>query len=89
MLDGLTPEQFDEWLAYREVEPDPLERLIEILKLGFVAVCASWGMHIRPEDIDPMAANSPGQEVTPTQGAQLVTGYLGPARRRGHGNGDR
>ena len=84
MLDGLTPEQFDEWLAYDVVEPDRLARLIEIVKLGFAALCSSWGLNLGPDDFDPQAkaeaAAAPGREVTPEQGAQLLAGYLGPSR---------
>jgi len=84
-LDGLTPEQFDELVAFDQLEPEPLGRLIEIVKLGFTALARAWGMDIRPDDLDPVAkaeaAAAPGQDVTPEQGAQLLTGYLGPPRK--------
>ena len=83
MLDGMTPEEFDEWRAYRELEPDPLGRIAEILKLGFVAVCGAWGLNLTPDTFDPAAETaSPVAEVTPNQGAQMVGSCLGRPGRR-------
>jgi hypothetical protein len=76
MLDGVTPQQFDEWLAYRELEPDPLERLIGVVKLGFATLVAAWGMKIEPSDLDPWGSEP--QEASPEQSAAIVRGKLGP-----------
>lgn len=73
MLDGITREQFDEWLAYREIEPDVLERIIVILKLGFCALCNSWGAKLKPEDFDP----SPNAKRDEALGPQQVAAMLG------------
>jgi hypothetical protein len=68
MLDGMTPEQFDEWIAFRRIEPDPEERLREIVKLGFSALCAAWGSKLELEMLDPWAkepeAMGPGQAAS-------------------------
>lgn len=83
MLDGLLPGEFDEWLAYREIEPDPLDRLFMILRLGFSAVCHTWGAKVEPQDIDPYLEQQDGQkrgevnEVSPEQGAAMVSMALG------------
>lgn len=55
LLDELTPGQFDEWLAWSRLEPDPVMRIAEILKLGFSAVCLAWGMEFDPEILDPLS----------------------------------
>lgn len=83
MLDGLLPGEFDEWLAYREIEPDPLERLFMILRLGFSAVCNAWGAKVEPQHIDPYLEQQDGRkrgevnEVSPEQGAAMVSMVLG------------
>jgi len=53
MLDAISPETFDEWEAFRRLEPDPLDRLREVLKLGFAAVVNAWGVKVEPIDLDP------------------------------------
>jgi hypothetical protein len=88
MLDSLQPGEFDEWLAYRELEPDPIGRIISILRLGFCAVANAWGGKLEPQHIDPDLAremsevsgrtdSEPIQEVTPNQGAAMVSTVLG------------
>jgi len=84
MLDALTPAEFDAWVAWSRLQPDAETRIAEILKLGFTAVCAAWGLTIDPELLDPggpqnVARHQPGptqptgeedvQEVTPDQAA--------------------
>ena len=83
MLDGLLPHEFDEWLAYREIEPDPLDRLFTILRLGFSAVCNAWGAKVEPKHIDPYLDKQTGpaavqqQEVSPDQAVAMVGVALG------------
>jgi len=83
MLDAMEPGEFDEWLAYRKIEPDPLDRLFIILQLGFCILANAWGAKIEPHDIDPFlkqasgASSKPGesvqgQEVSPNQAAAMV-----------------
>ena len=88
MLDGLTRDQFDEWLAYRTIEPDPLDRLFAILRLGFSAVCNAWGAKIEPKHIDPYlekelaggAGTTAAEEMSPNQGAAMVRATVGAGR---------
>ena len=82
MLDGLLPGEFDEWLAYREIEPDPLDRLFTILRLGFSAVCNAWGAKVEPQHIDPYMERQTGtaavqQEASPNQAVAMVSMVLG------------
>lgn len=86
MLDGLDPGEFDEWLAYREIEPDPVDRIITILRLGFVYLCNAWGAKIDLTDIDPYmkatgeAGSGGGGEVSPQQAAAMMTAAFGPRK---------
>lgn len=90
MLDRLTPGEFDEWLAYEEIEPDPLERIVTILGLGFAALSNALGVSLGPEYFDPHltkvrdeqkrspTATAPvGQEVSPEQGARMFSMFAG------------
>lgn len=50
-LDTIEPWQFDEWMAYHAfIEPDEMERIREILKLGFASQSLA---KIKPSDLDP------------------------------------
>lgn len=53
MLADVDPRDFDEWVAFRRIEPDPDERLREILKLGISAICGALGHEVSPETVDP------------------------------------
>ena len=54
-LDTIEPRQFDEWLAFRRLEPDPDERLREILKMGLASLLHAWGVKIEPHMLDPVS----------------------------------
>ena len=71
MLDALSPQQFDEWIAFRRIEPDPADRLRVILTTGLLALCQSWGVEFTPKDLDPMLEEQE-QEVTPEQAAAMM-----------------
>lgn len=47
MLDEIGSRQFEEWLAFRQIEPGPIERLREIVKIGFSVLTKT-----RPRDFD-------------------------------------
>lgn len=68
-LDTIEPWQFDEWVAFRRIEPDPDQWLRSILKLGFAGVCAvcGFGAQIDPEDFDPCSKKLEPIDVTPAQ----------------------
>lgn len=76
MLDGLTPAQFDEWVAYREIEPDPLNRLIHIIKFGFATLANAWGAKIEPDDLDQKQPEH--QPASQHQAAAILSSKLGP-----------
>jgi hypothetical protein len=85
MLDRLTPEQFDEWLAFWELEPDRLERIATILGLGFSALANTLGAKLDPTHFDPHLAKleserrqgKKAEEVSPNQGARMMSMILG------------
>ena len=52
--DSIPPEVFDRWVAFNHAKGNPLDRIAAILKLGFAALCNSWGgSSIKPEDFEP------------------------------------
>lgn len=54
MLTEIRADQFDELMAFNELEPIGDRRLIEVLKLGFTALCHAWEMDLHPNQIDPL-----------------------------------
>lgn len=74
MLDELEPHQFDEWVAYRTLEPDPVERIVEILKRGFTALVLSWGGELDPDDLDPkdFSNDKRNEAMSPAQSAAMA-----------------
>ncbi|KKM69741.1 hypothetical protein LCGC14_0954400 [marine sediment metagenome] len=80
MLDELSPEQFDEWIAYRSIEPDPWERLIAIVKNGFSALCHVWDMKMEPDAFDPMAEQK-SENIAPEEAARQVRQAYDPGQR--------
>ena len=52
-LAQITPQEFDRIVAYERIEPDPPERLREIIKLGICLLARCWGAEIEPKQIDP------------------------------------
>jgi hypothetical protein len=85
MLDRIESRTFDEWLAYRKLEPEPLRAIQVTLRLGFSALCRAWGMDVSPDAFDAsQATKHDEQEVSPEQGAAIVSQALGASR--GNGN---
>lgn len=80
MLDELSPEQFDEWIAYRSIEPDPWERLIVIVKNGFSALCNAQGAKLEPDVFDTLKQQEP-EIASPAESAQLVGQAISAAQR--------
>ena len=72
MLASVTPEQFDEWVAMDSIERDPLERIREVLKIGFCTLAAANGMKTTPDQLDPVKPERDADEVTPAQAAAAV-----------------
>jgi hypothetical protein len=82
MVKGLTPQQFDEWLAYRQIVPDPMDRLIEVCKRGFTLLANAWGGKIEPDDLDPM------EHEKPVASGKQIKAMLNSTLGR-HGNSNR
>ncbi len=53
LLDRMTPQQFDEWVAYETVEGFSNERILAVLAVGFSAMVNSWGGKTKPEQFLP------------------------------------
>lgn len=72
MLDGMTPEQWDEWQAFYILEPDPMDRIREVLKYGFATMCNTQfatANPCTPDMFDPSA----GRMERLTKGEQGVS----------------
>ena len=74
MLDELEPRQFDEWIAYRTIEPDPVDRICEILKLGFSAMVSLGGGEMEPDAFDPkdFSDDKRNDAMSPAQSAAMA-----------------
>jgi hypothetical protein len=78
MLDDMTPRQLAEWIAFRNLEPDPTERICFILKLGFAALCNAWGGKVEPDDFEPKRAETkPEPAMSPNQAAMAFGMWAG------------
>jgi len=64
----------DEWVAFRRVEPDPVERVLHVLKVGFAALCLAHGMELEPESFE-MPSDGKGEQRPKTEASQCA----GPA----------
>jgi len=82
LWDWLGREKLDEWIAYYQIETDPLDRIATILTLGFSGVCAGLGMTgVEPKNFDPpapLAGETIAEaELTPTQQVLTLVGVPG------------
>ena len=75
MREAMTPAEFDRWIAYRQIHPDKLERLITVCKLGFALVANAWGAKVDPRDLDPEPQPEP--VASPSQAAAIVRMAMG------------
>ncbi len=50
----LSPEEFDQWVAWSRIRPGDADRLAEILKTGFLFVCGALGRTIDVKMLDPL-----------------------------------
>jgi hypothetical protein len=75
ILDRLTPADVDQWVALREIEPDPMRRIADILTRGFALLAQCWGWKGNPDLLDPEKdeeGKDPAHEaplLSPTQAA--------------------
>lgn len=77
MLAELPAGTLDQWLAYRELEPEPIERLTQVVKLAGTAICRAMGMQIEPEDLDPKPKEA-GPAANAAQTKLIISSALGP-----------
>ncbi|MGA2035881.1 MAG: hypothetical protein ABSG68_26840 [Thermoguttaceae bacterium] len=71
-LETIAPERLDEWEIFQRIEPDPLDRLREVLKMGFALLAAGLGISkVTPEFFDPVKP----EEAAPV-GAREAAGML-------------
>lgn len=77
MREAMTPNQFNRWIAYRQICPDKMDRLIQVCKLGFALLANSWGAKIDPNDLDPEKHETTPSEVSPNQAAAIAAMGLG------------
>jgi hypothetical protein len=81
MLDELSPEQFDEWIAYRSIEPDPWDRLISIVKHGFALLCSAHSSEAVDPDVFDVLMEKKSEVLSPADSAKVVGQAYSQARR--------
>lgn len=92
MLDSIDPHTFNEWIAYRQETPDPVDRICAILRFGFWMLVSAWAtddFSMKPCQFDPLGPQEPEEQLSPDQAAQATAMQLGPGqsgKRNGHGN---
>jgi len=71
MCDSVPPEQIDRWIAYRMIQMDFRDELLETLRRGFCAVANAQGAEYETHHFDPTGKSgeqAPAEEgMTPTQ----------------------
>lgn len=72
MLSEVSPEQFDEWIAYKRIKHDPLEVIREVLKLGFAV---STGLS--PDKFDPTVNAEKASEVSGKTAVAIMKAEFG------------
>jgi len=81
MLSDISYRDLKEWDAFFKIEPDPWERLLTVIKLGFSAMCNTEKHHVDPEIFDPMNParqelqrknNRPKKRMSPNQVAAML-----------------
>jgi hypothetical protein len=77
MRASMTPDDFNRWLAFRQLCPDKMERLIHVCKIGFTLLANAWGAKIDPCDLDPQREDEREHDATPQQAAAIVAMALG------------
>ena len=77
MLDGLAPEDLDELAAFDKLEPDPLLRIVDVLKAGLTAIANAGGAQIDWDRADPQEDAAEEQTVSPERAAALMAMRLG------------
>ena len=75
MLDTVDSRRFDEWVAYKRLEPDKLDRLLEILLRGLTFLCNAWSDgKVEFKDLDPWYKDPEPEFVSPDEAARRMKG---------------
>mgnify|MGYP006410745055 FL=1 len=74
-LDEMTPEQLDEFAALDVVEGTGINRVCDVLALGFTALCRAWGSSAEPHWFLP--GDDGIQEVEPEQMSDVFRAQFG------------
>lgn len=53
ILNSIDAREMDEWIAFDQIEPELIETLIGVCKLGFSSVVRAWGGEVTPDTFDP------------------------------------
>ena len=77
MLDEVSPEQFDEWVAFDRIESDPTLRLIEVVKRSTATLAMAQGMKINPEDLDPVKPERAAAAMSADQAVDVLKAQYG------------
>lgn len=80
VLDSIEPKDMDEWIAFERIEPDLMETLIGVVKLGFMAVMGAWGAECTPDSFDPRKQKKKEEEIvdaSPDQQVAAISAYRG------------
>lgn len=89
MLREIDPQEMDERLAAEILDSEWKERLLTILKLGFMAICNVRGADFSPDDFDPLRYRAPShrrfghatqseEAASPNAAAAIAAMSLGP-----------
>ena len=76
-LDTVTPQQFDQWVAFDSIEVDPVDRIRRILIAGFLGLLGAWGCKLEPEDLDPQMRIETTRKATPNEAVALFQAAYG------------
>jgi len=80
-LDEMTPEQLDEFAALDVVEGTGINRVCDVLALGFTALCRAWGTSAEPHWFLP--GDDGIQEVEPDQMSDMFRAQFGAVADHG------
>jgi hypothetical protein len=78
MLESMTSQQFDEWVAYYKLEPFGYEPVKDTIANAGAAVCHAFGAKVMPWMI--LGKDEPKNEVAPNQAAVMFGGSHGHNR---------
>lgn len=78
MLEDMSPQELDEWLAYYTVEPFGAEHLAGVVANAASAVCHALGAKVTPWMI--LGKEESQQELTPNQAAAFFRASNGHNR---------